>query len=371
MHRAGDGTGEAAGVIACGHRPGVLGGVELDVDHHLRRLQAQHIGHHLGAHGHVTLPGGGRGDGDVDPAQQVHRHGGAGYRAVLGPGLGPLLRGEHGTDVAHVGNRRLHNRRHANSVQPPGRARGLLALVQALFVGSGQDQLGHAFVVARVQKRAGRRAIRELIGAYKVVATQRHRVHVQRHGDAVDQPLQCVVDLGAAKAAHQAGGCLVGHYHPVAHPHVGDVIGTCEATVHTVKSGRFGRAQIGANLVDLIPVQGQDAAVRAHIGRDTGQSRRGRGCSTQVFQPVLNPFHRRAGLAGGQAHQHDIRKDRLLDAEAASGITRHAVAQLVARHLERQRHHRMQRKRAHEVGERVVAFVFAHVFGDHHSALDG
>ena len=77
-------------------------------------------------------------------------------------------------------------------------------------------------------------------------------------------------------------------------------------------------ANYEANLVDLIPVQGQDAAVRAHIGGDTGQSRRGRGCSTQVFQPVLNPFHWSAGLAGGQAHQHDIGKDRLLDAEAAA-----------------------------------------------------
>ncbi len=89
-----------------------------------------------------------------------------------------------------------------------------------------------------------------------------------------------------------------------------------------------------------------------------------------MFESVLHPLDRRAGLAGRQAHQHRVRKHRLLDAKAAAGIARGLVAQPVGRHLERHRHHRMQRERPHEIGGDVVAFVTGQELGNHHAAFD-
>ena len=57
---------------------------------------------------------------------------------------------------------------------------------------------------------------------------------------------------------------------------------------------------------------------------DSAAGRGGRG--GQVLEPVFDPFHRRAGLARRQAHQHHVREHRLLDAEAAAGVARRCGA---------------------------------------------
>jgi hypothetical protein len=64
------------------------------------------------------------------PPSRSMADGGAGDGAVLRPGLGALLGRQHGADVAHVGHRGLDDGRHADAVQPPGRARLRLALAQ-------------------------------------------------------------------------------------------------------------------------------------------------------------------------------------------------------------------------------------------------
>ena len=83
-----------------------------------------------------------------------------------------------------------------------------------------------------------------------------------------------------------------------------------------------------------------------------------------MFKPILDPFHRPACDARRDCHQHDVGKDRLLDAEAAAGIRRRAQAQAIARHLQRTRHHRMQAERSLEIGEYVVGIFAGIVFGD-------
>lgn len=81
-------------------------------------------------------------------------------------------------------------------------------------------------------------------------------------------------------------------------------------------------------------------------------------------------FHRRARLTRCEAHQHDIGKHRLLHAEAAARIARRLVTQTIRRHIERHRHHGVQRKRTHEIRGDVVAFVARQILRDHHAAFD-
>ena len=103
---------------------------------------------------------------------------------------------------------------------------------------------------------------------------------------------------------------------------------------------------------------------------DRRNTRRRRCRRAQVFEPVLDPLHRRARLARREAHQHDIRKHGLLHAEAAAGIARRLVTQAIGRHVQRHRHHGVQRERPHEIRRDVVAFVARKILGDDHAALD-
>ena len=151
---------------------------------------------------------------------------------------------------------------------------------------------------------------------------------------------------------------------------MGDVVGPGQGAVHAVERRRLGRAQVGADLVELVVAQGEDAAVLVHRRLDRRPAGGRRGGGEEVLEAVLDPLDRRTGLARGQAHQHRIGEHRLLDAEAAARVAGHAVAQLVAGHLERERHHRVQRERAHEVGHDVVAAVIGPMLGDDDTALD-
>ena len=372
MHGAGHGASKAAAVVAGGHAPGVLRGVEVDAHGHLLGLQSEDVGHHLRAHGDVALPGRRRGDDDVQATQQVDADGGAGDGAVFRPGLGALLGRQHGADVAHVRHRGLDDGRHADAVQPPGRTRLRLALLQAFTQRRGLSEFGQARVVTGIEHRTRCRVVRELRGLHEVALAQGDGVHAQFDGDAVHQPFERVVHLRPAETAHQAGGGLARQHDAVAHGDVLDVVGPAQRAVHAVESGRLGGAQVGADIVALVPAQRGDAAVGLHRGFDVRQPRGGRGRRGQVFEPVLDPLHRRAaGLLRGQAHQHHIGQHGLLHAEAAAAVARQLVAQLVGRHAEGQRHHRMQAERAHEVAGDFIALAAGQAFGDDDSAFDG
>ena len=77
----------------------------------------------------------------------------------------------------------------------------------------------------------------------------------------------------------------------------------------------------------------------------------------EMLEPVLDPFHRPAGDARGDADQHDVGKHALLDAEAAAGIGRGAQRSRLPGHLQRARHHRMHAERPLEIREHVVGVL--------------
>ena len=89
-----------------------------------------------------------------------------------------------------------------------------------------------------------------------------------------------------------------------------------------------------------------------------------------MLEPVFHPFHRGAGLARRQPHQHHIGKHALLDAEAATGIRRRAQPQPIAGHVQRPRHHRMQRIGALKIGQNVVHTGGRLILAHHHIAFD-
>ena len=140
--------------------------------------------------------------------------------------------------------------------------------------------------------------------------------------------------------------------------------------MHAVERRWLGGAQIGPAIFELVPVErGHDAIVT-----DCGGERRhpvgGRGRGHEMLAPLLNPLYRPSGLARGDRHQHDIGEDRVLDAEAATGVRRRLQAQPVRRHVERHRHYRLHRQRPLEIGGHLVHALARQIFGDHHKPLD-
>ena len=89
-----------------------------------------------------------------------------------------------------------------------------------------------------------------------------------------------------------------------------------------------------------------------------------------MFESVFHPLHRCAGFARRQTHQHDVGEDGLLHAKASAGVSWQAMTQFVARDLEGQGHHRVQRERPHKIGHDVVALVAGQMFCNHYTALD-
>ena len=150
-----------------------------------------------------------------------------------------------------------------------------------------------------------------------------------------------------------------------------DRIGAGQGAVHAVERRRLGRAQV-ARRPRRPGRSARRARGRPRPPRPRSSVRRAVAdvAASEVLEAVLDPLHRRAGLARRQAHQDNVGKHRLLHAEAAAGVAGIAVAQPVGRHLEREGHHRVQRERAHEIGGDVVAGIAGKVLGDHHPALD-
>ncbi len=134
--------------------------------------------------------------------------------------------------------------------------------------------------------------------------------------------------------------------------------------MHAVKRGRLRRADMCADVLDLIPGERAHAPVGIDRRFQCRDAVRRRNRSGEMLDAVFDPFHRPAGDARRDAHEDDVGKDRLLDAEAAAGIRRRAQAQPVARHFQRPRHHRVQAEGALEIGENVVGAFARIVCGD-------
>ena len=172
MHSASDCSGEATAVVTCGHAPRVLGRIKLDVDNHCLGIDAQHIGHHLRAHGHVTLARWRRCDRHIDATLQIDCNGCAGNRPVLWPCLGTLLGREHRADVAHVRDRRFDNRGNTNAVEFASGARGITAGPKFLNRRLGHHHVGEPKIISRIENGSGGSLIGELVRLNIIAPTQ-------------------------------------------------------------------------------------------------------------------------------------------------------------------------------------------------------
>ncbi len=250
------------------------------------------------------------------------------------------------------------------------RSRGLPGSKQLREFTLGDRFFDRAGIIAGIEQAAGRGAVRERIGGDEVAADHVEWIAPQLDRDALHEPLERVIDLRTAETAVEPARRFVGEHHAVAHRDVTDVIGAGEVAVHAVERRRLGRAQVRTHVLDLVPVERADAAVVIDRRRKPRHAVGGRDRADKMLEPILDPFDRPAGDARGDADEHHVRHEALLDAEAAAGVGRRAQAQPIARHLERARHHRVQAERPHEIGEDVVG-VFARVVrGDDPVGLD-
>ena len=149
-----------------------------------------------------------------------------------------------------------------------------------------------------------------------------------------------------------------------------NVVSAGEIAVHAIERGRLRRAQMCAAILKLIEGERRDPAIAidGRLERGDAVGRRNRGA--EMLQPVFDPLHRPSGRARRGGDEHDVGKDRLLDAEAAARIRRRAQPQAIAGDLQRPGHHRMQAERALEIGEDVVGVLGGVVFGDDAIGLD-
>ena len=284
--------------------------------------------------------------------------------AILRPGLGALRRSQHGGDVAHVGDARLHDGRQTDAVEASFGARFRLPLAQLRETAVCDRSIERLRIIAGIEQRPCRGAIWKGISRHEIAPDHVDRIDFQFERDALHQPLERVIHLRTAEAAVQPRRRLVSQHYAVAHRNVADVVGAAEIAMHAIQRRWLGRAYMRADILDLVPGERAHAAIGVDRGiepRDAIGRRYRRG---EMLQPVFNPFHRLSGELCGDAHQYDVREDRLLHTEAAAGIRRRAQAQTIARHFERARHHRMQTERPLEIGEHVVGIVRRVVFGN-------
>ena len=150
-------------------------------------------------------------------------------------------------------------------------------------------------IVAGIEQGAGRGPVGKRVGRNEISADHVDRIEIELDRDALHQPFERVIDLRTAEAAIEPGRRLVGEHHAIAHRDMADVVGAGEVAVHAIERRRLRRADMRADVLDLIPGQRAHAAV----GIDRGLQRRhaiGRGYrSGEMLEPVLDPFHRAAG----------------------------------------------------------------------------
>src|SRR5262249_26542288 len=225
-------------------------------------------------------------------------------------------------------------------------------------------------VVAGIECGTGGCTIGKRAGRHEIFADHVDRIELELDRDALHQSLQRVIHLWPAEAAVEPSRSLVSEHHTVAYRNVTDVVRAGEVAVHAIKRRRFGRADMRANVFDLVPRQRVHAAVGVHRSPERGNAVGGRYRRCEVLETILDPFYRAAGNARGDAHQHDVREKTLLDAEAAPGVGRRAQAQAVSRHFQGTRHDGVQAERSHEVGEHVISVFIRVIFGDETVGFD-
>src|SRR5512136_1292660 len=184
------------------------------------------------------------------------------------------------------------------------------------------------------------------------------------------QAFQAEINLRAAKAAHHPRRRLIGHHQLIGDAHVLYGIRAGHYTVLTIERSGHRRAQIGTIVIDLLESKRGHGAIIPYGGlradHPVGSGDRG----GEMLETILDPFDRPTGALRRDAHQHDIRKDGLLDAESAAGTGWCSDAQLRALAAQRLRHHWVNRERTLKITENVVDALAGLIVGDDDVALE-
>ena len=298
-----DRAGEAAGVVPGRNGPGVLLGVELHVDSDVVEPYAEGVGNDLGEDGAVTLALRHRIGLHGNRSDWIDGDGGACRRSVLRTGSCPLLGGQRHGDVAHVGDARLDDGREPDAVAASLGAGGVAARAEPVEASVAGGDVKGGGVVARVEQRACRGPVRERILRDEVPADDVERVELEGLGDSVHEAFEREVHLRPAESPVESGRGLVGKDDAVADFQVRDSVRAGHVAVGTVEGRGFGGAQVCAAVVDLVPAQAGDGAVRGDRCFEGCDPVRGRGRGEEVFKTILHPLDRASRFARGEAHQ--------------------------------------------------------------------
>ena len=178
-------------------------------------------------------------------------------------------------------------------------------------------------VVARVVVPAGGRVVRELVLADEVLHPELGRVHVDRAGGLVDEPLDRVDGLGDPEraAVRDAAGRLVRVGRVDLHERLRHLV---RAGDHVEQPGRVlrrvGRGVRVPVVRERLDPEPRDRAVvvQAQLGVDVVVPRERVGL--EVLAPVLDPLDRPAERQRGDDRDDVARVDRHLAAEAAADV---------------------------------------------------
>ena len=138
-------------------------------------------------------------DRDRNAAERIESNRRGGLCATFRAGFLPLLRAEHGRDVAHVGDRRLDHRGKADAVKPAFSSRQVAPASQFGEPAPCGGDIDGGAIVARVEDGARRTAIRKCLD--EIAPDHLQRIEVENHADALHQPLERKIHLRPAEAA--------------------------------------------------------------------------------------------------------------------------------------------------------------------------
>ena len=265
MRRPGNRSGKSARIIPRRDRPGIAGGIERRLDPHRPRVEPERPRHDLGDDRAVPLTLRQRVDHRRHPAERIERDRRHRLRPAFRPGGAALVGGQRRRDIAHIRDRRLDHRRIANPVKPPLAPRGLPPPPQFGELALVDRAIDRAAIIAGIKHRPRRAAMREAVD--EVAPDHLERVEAERLGDPRDEAFQGEIDLRPAKPAHQPARRLVRHDDAVADLEVRDPVSAGHVAVHAIERRRLGRAQIGAAILDLVPIERGDPPIRLDRGR--------------------------------------------------------------------------------------------------------
>ncbi len=363
------GGGKARGVIPRRDRPGVLCGVEIQIDLDDLRRQAKFIGDNLRQNGLMALSLRDRISRHADGPKRVDGDGGVGRRAALRVPL-PFLMREDIRQIAHIGLGGLDNHGIADSVELTLRPHLIPVLFQLLQLAVLDAELHGLRIVAGIEQCARRRAIRKHARRHQILADNVQRIESELHRYLMHDALNGVIHLRAAEAAHHRGRAFIGQNHPVPDRHVLDVVSAGQNTMHAVERAGHRGPQERAVIVELVEAEPGDRAVRLAGGFQFDHPVGRGGRRRQMLQPVLDPFYGPPDAFRGQANQHDIWENLDFHAEPAARPLRHAHTKLRIAHAQCHRHHRVRGKRPLIVRRDIIKVLARNIFGVDHKPFD-